>query len=177
MSTIIYYAVIFNNLLAKVNYTKWQSNNILSKYSIRSTLLYYSIMILYSTVAVLIELCESIRWMAASHYSRIIRQGVMRSTVNKKICNIARIQSEILDVVKMTCKNFHERVFQTNPCAPGGPRDHIEPENGLPQLKARKTFTASTTTPYWTRRVVTRTRVPGEGGGRKGQTGCREVET
>lgn len=94
-----------------------------------------------------IGLREDIGWMVALRYCRRVRQGVMRSTIDKKICNISKLQTAILDEGKMTCENFNERAYQTNPYAPGGPKDHIDPETGLAKAASKKAATTSSTHP------------------------------
>lgn len=82
---------------------------------------------------VVMELREKIGWMVALRYCVRVRQGLMRMTVDKKIYNITKIQSVILDEVKQTCENNNERAYRTNPYAPGGPKADYNPETGLPR--------------------------------------------
>ncbi|EGF98622.1 uncharacterized protein MELLADRAFT_95551 [Melampsora larici-populina 98AG31] len=84
-----------------------------------------------SHMDIVMDLRDNTGWMVALRYCRRIRQGVMRVTVDQKICNISKLQVRILDEVKQVCENLGERAYQTNPHAPGGPKDHIDPESGL----------------------------------------------
>lgn len=95
---------------------------------------------------IVMVLQDEIGWMVALRYCRRIRQGVMRVTMDQKVCNISKVQTRVLDEVKQVCENLGERAYQTNPYAPGGPRDHLDPETGLPRLANTTTATKKPTT-------------------------------
>lgn len=101
-----------------------------------------------SHMNIVMDLRDNIGWMVALRYCIRIRQGVMRVTMDQKICNISTVQTRILDEVKLVCENMGERTYQSNPYAPGGPKDHIDPDSGLP----RTSSSSSTTT---TKKTVT----------------------
>jgi hypothetical protein len=61
---------------------------------------------------VVMVLRDEIGRMVALRYCRRVRQGLMRQTVDNKICNISKVQSVILEEVKQTCENFGERSYQ-----------------------------------------------------------------
>jgi hypothetical protein len=91
---------------------------------------------------IVMEMRDSMGWMVALRYCRKVRQGVMRVTVDKEIINVSERQEMILEEVKQICENNGERSFRTNPYAPGGVKDHLDPETGL--SKSSKTSYMST---------------------------------
>ncbi|EGG04848.1 uncharacterized protein MELLADRAFT_88529 [Melampsora larici-populina 98AG31] len=111
---------------------------------------------------VVMGLREDVGWMVALRYCQRVRKGVMRPTADKKIYNITTVQQVILDEVKLTVENLSERVYRTNPYAPGGPRENINQDTGLPKEGPTKKATppqASTsyaTTPYHSTSTSTR---------------------
>ncbi|EGG11444.1 uncharacterized protein MELLADRAFT_90967 [Melampsora larici-populina 98AG31] len=84
---------------------------------------------------IVVELRDTMGWMVALRYCKRVREGVMRTTVGGEIVNVSEIQRTILDEVKLVCSNFGERAIRSNPYAPGGTKEHLDPESGLPKVR------------------------------------------
>ncbi|EGF97844.1 uncharacterized protein MELLADRAFT_84192 [Melampsora larici-populina 98AG31] len=84
---------------------------------------------------IVVELRETNGWMVALRYCKRVREGVMRTDVGGEIVNVSEVQRTILEEVKQVCDNFGERALRSNPYAPGGTKDHLDPESGLPRVK------------------------------------------
>ncbi|EGG08975.1 uncharacterized protein MELLADRAFT_84299 [Melampsora larici-populina 98AG31] len=85
---------------------------------------------------IVVELRNTMGWMVALRYCKRVREGVMRTTVGGEIVNVSKVQRTILEEVKLVCDNLGERACQSNPYSPGGTKEHLDPESGLPRLKA-----------------------------------------
>ncbi|EGG01199.1 uncharacterized protein MELLADRAFT_92703 [Melampsora larici-populina 98AG31] len=69
-------------------------------------------------IAVVKKLRKDFGWMVALRYCKLVRQGVMRETVDKSIGNYAELQEVPLAEAKTTAKSYNERHYKTNPYAP-----------------------------------------------------------
>ncbi|EGF98617.1 uncharacterized protein MELLADRAFT_95544 [Melampsora larici-populina 98AG31] len=78
-------------------------------------------------IAVVKKLRKDFGWMVALRYFRLVRQGVMRETVDKSIGNYAELQETLLVEAKTTAESYNERHYKTNPYAPGKPKANICP--------------------------------------------------
>ncbi|EGG12202.1 uncharacterized protein MELLADRAFT_89337 [Melampsora larici-populina 98AG31] len=78
-------------------------------------------------IAVVKKLRKDFGWKVALRYCRLVRQGVMRETVNKSIGNYTEMQETLLVEAKTTAESFNERHFKTNPYAPGKSKSNICP--------------------------------------------------
>ncbi|EGG06413.1 uncharacterized protein MELLADRAFT_86601 [Melampsora larici-populina 98AG31] len=93
---------------------------------------------------VVMDLRENYGWMVALRYCRLIRQGVMRETVDNQIRNFSKIQSAIFEDARITADSRQERAYRTNPYASGGPLAHLNPLSGLPRPSPSMSTTKKT---------------------------------
>ncbi|EGF97563.1 uncharacterized protein MELLADRAFT_84861 [Melampsora larici-populina 98AG31] len=83
-------------------------------------------------------------WMVALRYCRLVRQGVMRETIDGSLGNWAELQDHLLTQAKTKAESFNERAYKTNPYAEGGPKASICPYTNQPKPSSLK-HVASTT--------------------------------
>ncbi|EGG06610.1 uncharacterized protein MELLADRAFT_86452 [Melampsora larici-populina 98AG31] len=86
-----------------------------------------------SHIAVVKKLRKDFGWMVALRYCRLVRQGVMRETVDKSVGNYAELQEALLVEAKTTAESYNERHYKTNPYAPGRPKAHLCPLTNKPK--------------------------------------------
>ncbi|EGG01464.1 uncharacterized protein MELLADRAFT_92159 [Melampsora larici-populina 98AG31] len=96
-------------------------------------------------VAVVKKLRKDFGWMVALRHCRLVRQGVMRKTVDKSIGNYTELQEKLLVEAKTTAESYNERHYRTNPYAPGRPKANICPLTN--KAKSNATSTSTYTTP------------------------------
>ncbi|EGF99158.1 uncharacterized protein MELLADRAFT_94877 [Melampsora larici-populina 98AG31] len=116
-------------------------------------------------IAVVKKLRKDFGWMVALRYCRLVRQGVMRETVDKSIGNYAELQETLLVEAKTTAEIYNKRHYQTNPYAPGRPKASVCPLTNKPKLS---TTTGNSLTPTENRHSFTSSY---KGNGRKGRGG------
>ncbi|EGF98794.1 uncharacterized protein MELLADRAFT_95438 [Melampsora larici-populina 98AG31] len=87
-------------------------------------------------VAVVKKLRKDFGWMVALRYCQLVRQGVMRETVDKSIGNYAELQETLLVEAKTVAESFNKRHYKTNPYAPGRPKANICPLTNRPKTNA-----------------------------------------
>jgi hypothetical protein len=119
-----------------------------------------------SHINVVKKLRKDFGWMVALRYCRLVRQGVMRETVDKTIGNYAEVQDTLLAEAKTTAESFNERHFKTNPYAPGRSKANICPLTN--KTKSNSAATTSTSTPNENRHAFTSSY---KGNGKKGRWG------
>lgn len=106
-------------------------------------------------------------WMTAIRYCKMIREGIMRETVDMSVGNYEILQQHILDKVLLTAGNFGERGVKNNPYAPGGEKASICPRTGEPKKPAPKASTSSAADETSNNRHANGSSYRGGGGGRR----------
>ncbi|EGG05992.1 uncharacterized protein MELLADRAFT_87494 [Melampsora larici-populina 98AG31] len=96
---------------------------------------------------VVTKLRDNFGWMVALRYCRRSRQGVMQETTDNKIKNFSKLQTAILDEVRLTVDAWQERAYRTNSYAAGGLLAHMNPLSGLPRTSSSSSTTIKKTQP------------------------------
>ncbi|EGG08079.1 uncharacterized protein MELLADRAFT_85183 [Melampsora larici-populina 98AG31] len=84
-------------------------------------------------IAVVKKLRKDFGWMVALRYCKLVRQGVMRETVDKSVGNYAELQEILLAEAKTTAESYNKRHYKTNPYASGKPKENICPITNKPK--------------------------------------------
>ncbi|EGG08414.1 uncharacterized protein MELLADRAFT_84569 [Melampsora larici-populina 98AG31] len=123
-----------------------------------------------SHINVVKKLRKDFGWMVALRYCKLVRQGVMRETVDKSVGNYAELHEVLLAEAKTTAESYNEHHYKTNPYAPGRPKESICPLTN--KSKTSSATNQSTYQPKENRHASSsnyRGNGKGKGGGYKGR--------
>ncbi|EGG05058.1 uncharacterized protein MELLADRAFT_88329 [Melampsora larici-populina 98AG31] len=98
-----------------------------------------------SHMVIVKQLRKDFGWMVALRYCRLVRQGVMRETIDSSMGNWAELQDHLLAQAKTKAESYNERYYRTNPYPENGPKANICPYTNQTKTSQPVASTSSTT--------------------------------